>query len=81
LIAGLLAKHFGGALPFDRLEQMTRRQMARYYQIYEYQAIEEEIRNEHLFPKVGKPKELPKPERMAELVRARIESMNPKTER
>jgi hypothetical protein len=52
----------------------------RYYRIFEYQSIEEEIRNEHLFPKSGKPKELPKPERMAELVRARIESMNPTNE-
>jgi hypothetical protein len=53
----------------------------RYYRIFEYQAVEEEIRNEHLFPKSGKPKELPKPERMAELVRQRIEAMNQKTER
>ena len=72
-MAGLLAKHFGGALPFSRLEAMTRRQMLWYYARYERQAVEDEIRNEYLYPAPpAKPKALPVPARMAELVEARI---------
>ena len=72
-LAGLLAKHFGGALPFERLESMTRRKMLWYYARYERQAVEEEIRNEYLFPPPpAKPRTLPTPARMAALVDERI---------
>jgi len=68
-----LAKHFGGSLPFSRLEKMTSRQVDRYYRIYEWQATEENITNEYLYPPPpAKPKALPKPERMAVLVEQRI---------
>jgi hypothetical protein len=50
--------------------------MARYYQIYEYQAIEEEIRNEYICPAPpAKPRALPPPKRMAELVQERIQAL------
>jgi len=60
-------------LPFERIEQMTSRQVDRYYRIYEWQAVEEQIRDEYLHPEKGKPRSLPKPELMAELIRKRIE--------
>jgi hypothetical protein len=66
---GLLAKHFGGALPFSRLEKMTSRQIDRYHRIYEWQATEENITNEYLYPK---PRELPPPKKMAQLVEQRL---------
>ena len=70
---GLLAKHFGGALPFSRLEKMTSRQIDRYYRIYEWQATEENITNEYLYPKPpAKPRELPQPKKMAQLVEQRL---------
>jgi hypothetical protein len=76
----LLAKHFGGALPFVQLEKMTSRQIDRYYRIYEWQATEENIVNEHLYPPhPAKPKALPKPERMAQLVEQRIKEKYQKT--
>jgi hypothetical protein len=72
-LAGLLAKHFGGALPFERLEGMTRRRMLWYYARYERQAVEEEIRNEYLYPPPpAKARTLPSPARMAALVDERI---------
>jgi len=68
-----LAVHFGGALPFERLECMTSRQIDRYYRVYEWQAIEEQIRDEHLHPAPpAKAKGLPSPENMAKLIRKRI---------
>ncbi len=79
-LAGLLAKHFGGALPFERLEGMTRREMMWYYRRYERQAVEDEIRNEYLYPASGKPKALPSPARMRELVEARIRKYHGQTE-
>ena len=71
-LAGLLAKHFGGALPFHDLEKKTHRQIMRYYRVYERQAVEEEIRNEYLHPAKGSPRALPPPQRMRELVDERI---------
>lgn len=60
-------------MPFSRLEKMTSRQVDRYYRIYEWQATEENITNEHLYPAhPAKPKALPKPEKMAVLVEQRI---------
>jgi hypothetical protein len=60
-------------LPFDRIERLTSRQLDRYYRIYEWQAVEEQIRDEYLHPAPpAKPKPLPKPDRMAELIRERI---------
>jgi len=71
---GALAKHFGGALPFRDLEQMTPRQVDRYYRIYEYQTTEEEIYAEYRYPTPpAKPREPPPPERMHELVKERIQ--------
>lgn len=70
---GLLGKYFGGALPFERMERMTRRELQRYYRVYEKQAVEEEIRNEYLYPPSGKSRTLPSPIKMKALVKERIE--------
>ena len=52
---------------------MTNREIMRYYRIYEYQSTEEEIVAEYRYPEPpAKPKKLPKPDRMAELVRERM---------
>lgn len=40
--------------------------------MYERQTVEEQIVNEHLYPKSGKAKEIPSPYRMRSLVDARI---------
>jgi uncharacterized membrane protein len=77
-LAGLLAKHFGGALPFSDLEQKTHRQLMRYYRVYERQAVEEAVRNEFIHPATGKPRSLPKPQRMRELVDERIKEWREK---
>jgi len=77
-LAGLLAKHFGGGLPFSELERKTHRQIMRYYRVYERQAVEEEIRNEHLHPSQGKPRKLPPPLKMRELVDERIAEIHKK---
>jgi len=52
---------------------MTNREIMRYYRVYEYQSTEEEIVAEYRYPDPPeKPKKLPKPDRMAELVRERM---------
>lgn len=71
-LAGLLAKYWEGSITWAELNGMTRREMLWYYAIYERQVVEEEIRNEHLSPAKGKPRKLPSPARMAELVAERI---------
>ena len=77
-LAGLLAKHFGGALPFRDMETMRHRDLMRYYSVYERQAVEEETRNEYLCPREGKPRALPPPERMREIVNERITKLHTK---
>jgi hypothetical protein len=70
---GLLAKHFGGGAPIPWLVTLSRRALMRWYAVYERQALEEEIANEHLCPPPpAKPKPLPSPRRMRALVDERI---------
>ncbi|MBE3064736.1 MAG: hypothetical protein IMZ69_06925 [Spirochaetes bacterium] len=68
-----MAKHFGGGAPWPWLETLGRRRLMRVYAVYERQAVEEEIVNEHLYPGKGRePKTLPSPRRMRVLVDERI---------
>ncbi len=67
-LAGLLAKHFGGALPFERLESMSRQEMLFYYRIYEKQAEEENVSREFS----RKNKAIPDPYEMRKIVDRRI---------
>lgn len=71
-LVGLLAKYFGGAWPIPELMKLKRRDLWFWYNIYELQITEEEIAQEYLNPLSGKPKKLPPPEKMRELVDARI---------
>jgi len=66
-------------LTFEQLKKMTARQIDQYYSVYEWQACEENIRNEFLYPKKGEPRELPGPARMADLVRERIKKDHKKS--
>lgn len=67
-MAGLLAKHFQGALPFRDILDMTSRDLQFYLRIYERQAVEEEIANEYLKNK----KDIPSPVQMRKLVNERL---------
>ena len=56
------------------LLEMGRRELMFWYRIYERQAVEEEIVNECLFPPGGgKPRKVPGPARMKQLVEERIQ--------
>ena len=70
---GMLAKYFGGALPFSEIEKHGRRWKMHYYRIMERQQAETEIADSFRFPSDGsKPKDLPSPKRMRVLVDKKI---------
>ena len=68
-----MAVYYQGALPWSEIECMSNHDLMFYYRIMERQQAEEEVRNEFLCPQNGKPKPLPPPKRMRELVEKKLE--------
>ena len=68
----MLAKYFGGALPFNELEQHGRRWKMHYYRLMERQQAETEVVDSFRNPPDGKPKTLPSPKKLRSLVDKKI---------
>lgn len=69
---GLLAKHWGGGAPIPWLMTLRRRELMRWYAVYERQTEEERLVAEFLHPKEGKPRPLPSSRRLRAMVDERI---------
>jgi hypothetical protein len=70
---GVVAKYFGGATSWEYLLSLTFPEVWFLYEIYEYQATYDQVRDElSKDPKTGKPRSLPSEKRIREIVDARI---------